>query len=610
MKLKRKAILLIMSTFLILIAALFVASGLILVSSFVKIEERDMRKDVQRVVDRIDDDVLDLSSRNRDYGSWDQTYNFMEDRNEQYIDSELGDETFSTLKINLLYIADENMNSVFIKKFNTSTSYEDPLSQEESNTLKEIYNNKIVNAQEKQGNFHGIIIFGNSPMLISSREILPSDELGSSRGYLLMGRLLDKDAVDYINKVTHVDFSLLPFKDINSDKEQKMLDNINASNADALVKRVNQNTVEAYKVLNDIYGTPAAVMKVSSYRVIFNQGLAAVRYLLLSLTVIGIVFSYVSMVFMDKVLLNRLLRLNRRVKEIGESEDFSLRVEISGKDELSDLTVSVNNMLARLESGISSLRENNEKLKELDKLKDEFITTVSHELRTPLTSIIGFSKLNKSKFVKVIVPEIDLEDEKIKKACMQLRGNSDIIISEAERLGEIVNDILDISKIEAGKMEYKNELVKIENIINKSASAVDALLMEKHLIFEREIEEDLPFVNGDEDRLMQVIVNLLSNAIKFTEKGSITCRACLTGKEIVVSIIDTGIGIAAEDSEIIFERFRQVGDSLVGKPKGTGLGLPICKSIIEQHGGRIWVERGLGKGSIFSFSLPALKKAI
>src|SRR6185295_17646315 len=135
-----------------------------------------------------------------------------------------------------------------------------------------------------------------------------------------------------------------------------------------------------------------------------------------------------------------------------------------------------------------------------------------------------------------------------------------------------------------------------------------SLFDQKSLTLIKEIDETLPEVIGDKDKLIQVIINLISNSVKFTNKGSVTCRAYFEKDEIIVSISDTGIGIAPEDFGAVFEQFKQVGgDTLTDKPKGTGLGLPICKEIVEHHGGRIWLESEVGKGSTFSFALPVAK---
>ena len=236
--------------------------------------------------------------------------------------------------------------------------------------------------------------------------------------------------------------------------------------------------------------------------------------------------------------------------------------------------------------------------------KSDFLSMVSHELRTPLTSVLGFAKIIKKRLDSVIFPEITTEDKKIQKAVKQVGDNIDIIVSEGERLTTLINDVLDLAKLESGKIEWKTEPISLTQIIEQATAATSALFEAKRLELVKDIEEDLPEIVGDRDRLVQVVINLISNAIKFTEKGTVTCRVKRTDNAITVSVIDSGIGIAETDQQAVFEQFKQIGDTLTDKPKGTGLGLPICLQIVEYHGGTIWVESELGKGSKFSFTLP------
>jgi signal transduction histidine kinase/CheY-like chemotaxis protein len=236
--------------------------------------------------------------------------------------------------------------------------------------------------------------------------------------------------------------------------------------------------------------------------------------------------------------------------------------------------------------------------------KSDFLSMVSHELRTPLTSVIGFAKIINKKLDSTIFPQIATEDKKILKAVKQVGDNIDIIVSEGERLTALINDVLDLAKLEAGKIEWKSEPISLAQIIEQAIAATSALFEAKKLKLFLEVEEDLPEIVGDRDRLVQVLINLISNAIKFSEKGSVICRVRRTDNAIALSIIDSGIGIAETDQSQVFEQFRQIGDTLTDRPKGTGLGLPICKQIVEHHGGIIWVESELGKGSNFSFTLP------
>jgi signal transduction histidine kinase len=236
--------------------------------------------------------------------------------------------------------------------------------------------------------------------------------------------------------------------------------------------------------------------------------------------------------------------------------------------------------------------------------KSTFLSLVSHELRTPLTSVIGFAKIIQKRLAERVFPSTQTDDPKTQKAIQQVTENLTVVISEGERLTKLINDVLDLAKIEAGKYEWQQEPVIVPELVERAAAAPSALFENKGLTFIKEINGDPPELVGDHDKLLQVVINLLSNAVKFTEAGSITCRAQQLNGEIVVSVIDTGDGISPENQPKVFEKFKQVGDTLTNRPKGTGLGLPICKEIVEHHGGRIWVESEIGKGSTFSFALP------
>jgi len=237
--------------------------------------------------------------------------------------------------------------------------------------------------------------------------------------------------------------------------------------------------------------------------------------------------------------------------------------------------------------------------------KSAFLSTVSHELRTPLTSVLGFAKIISKRLHDKIFPIVDQSDPKIEKTVNQVNENLQVVISEGERLTHLINDVLDLAKIEAGRMEWNQENVSLAEVAERAISATTSLFEQKNIKLDKKIEEKVPEIIGDPDKLIQVIINLFSNAVKFTENGNVTCKVYKKDNEVIVSISDTGIGIAPEDYGAVFEQFKQVGgDTLTDKPKGTGLGLPICKEIVEHHGGRIWVESELKKGSTFSFAIP------
>jgi signal transduction histidine kinase/DNA-binding response OmpR family regulator len=244
-----------------------------------------------------------------------------------------------------------------------------------------------------------------------------------------------------------------------------------------------------------------------------------------------------------------------------------------------------------------------------DAAKSSFLSTVSHELRTPLTSVLGFAKIIRRRLEERLFPLIPEDDRKVQQAKQQVIENLGIVVSEGERLTKLIDDVLDLAKIEAGKFSWNMASVSIKEVIERAVAATASLFDAKKLELVRDIAPDLPTITGDQDRLIQVVINLISNSVKFTDAGSITCSARQEGTELLISVKDSGIGIAPDDQPKVFEKFKQVGDTLTDKPKGTGLGLPICKEIVEYHGGRIWVESQPGHGSTFSFTLPILEQS-
>jgi PAS domain S-box-containing protein len=234
-------------------------------------------------------------------------------------------------------------------------------------------------------------------------------------------------------------------------------------------------------------------------------------------------------------------------------------------------------------------------LREVDQLKSQFLANMSHELRTPLNSIIGFSR--------VILKGIDgpVTD-------MQQQDLSAIYSSGQHLLG-LINDILDLARIEAGKMELNFEEVSLAEMTTSVMSTAKGLVKEKPIQLVQRIPENMPAVRGDTMRVRQVLLNLISNASKFTDQGSITVEASVqkgsTGKlEAVINVIDTGPGITIEDQKKLFQAFSQVDGSATRKSGGSGLGLSICANLVQLHGGRIGVYSEVGKGSTFWFTLP------
>jgi len=244
-----------------------------------------------------------------------------------------------------------------------------------------------------------------------------------------------------------------------------------------------------------------------------------------------------------------------------------------------------------LEAATSGLREANERLTELDRLKDDFVSTVTHELRTPLTSIRAFTE------ILLENPDVDLEQRK------KFLG---IITKEVERLSRLINQVLDLSRMESGKTDWQESRVDVREVIADTVAAMSQLFDERAIRVVVHAPECASAVLGDVDRIIQVMLNLLSNAAKFCDPGAGRIEIVLSesGGSLRVDVRDNGPGIDPDDHAAVFDKFRQVGDTLTDKPQGSGLGLHISRRIVEHFGGTMWVESRPGSGACFSFTLP------
>jgi Na+/proline symporter/nitrogen-specific signal transduction histidine kinase len=282
------------------------------------------------------------------------------------------------------------------------------------------------------------------------------------------------------------------------------------------------------------------------------------------------------------------------VASVAQEEDLGLEEVLDILDEATQVRAHSRELEAKqheLEAATAELREANERLRELDRMKDDFISTVTHELRTPLTSIRALSEMLYED------PRLDLTDRS------RFLG---IIVNEAERLTRLINQILDLAKMESGRAEWTTSAVDLGDVVRESMASLEQLFREKDVSLEGETPASGPVVQADRDRLTQVMINLLSNAVKFVPggQGRVLVRLASVAGLARVEVRDNGPGLTAEECNVIFEKFRQGGNTMTDKPQGTGLGLPISRQIVEYFGGNLWVESEPGAGANFIFTVP------
>jgi signal transduction histidine kinase len=239
----------------------------------------------------------------------------------------------------------------------------------------------------------------------------------------------------------------------------------------------------------------------------------------------------------------------------------------------------------------TEIQDKTQQLEIANRHKSEFLANMSHELRTPLNAVIGFSEV----LIERMFGEVNAKQEEY----------LNDILSSGKHLLSLINDILDLSKIEAGRMELEAQPFDLPSALDNALTLIRERAARHSIGLEVHVDPRIGEVVADERKVKQVLLNLLSNAVKFTpEGGKITMGAALNGDAVAVSVADTGIGIAAEDQEAVFEEFRQVGDDYARKREGTGLGLALARRLVELHGGTLSLESELGQGSTFTFTIP------
>jgi signal transduction histidine kinase len=277
--------------------------------------------------------------------------------------------------------------------------------------------------------------------------------------------------------------------------------------------------------------------------------------------------------------------------------DFSTTIEVPNRDELGALATCMNQMSRELHrlytdqrQAAQQLQTLNEELERASQAKSNFLASMSHELRTPLNSILGYTEL--------------IQDEIYGEVPAKIRDVLERVQHSGRHLLGLINDVLDLAKIEAGRMELSPTEYSVRDIVDIVSSSLRSLAAEKGLEFVAGAQADIPVAFGDAQRITQCLLNLAGNAVKFTRQGRVEIWVECQGETLLYRVSDTGIGIPQHHLESIFAEFRQADSTISHEFGGTGLGLSITKKFVEMHAGRIWVESELGKGSTFFFAIP------
>jgi signal transduction histidine kinase/CheY-like chemotaxis protein len=368
-------------------------------------------------------------------------------------------------------------------------------------------------------------------------------------------------------------------------------------------------------------GKPTGIVYISSDLGAMNARLKSYAVIIIVVFLASLVVALLISRISQRVISEPVMHLAQTVRIVSQEKNYSIRAATNlNRDEVSTLIESVNEMLEQIQQRDGALQRAHDELeqrvrertmqlavanKELDlrnreveratQMKSKFLASMSHELRTPLNAIVGFSDL-------LAEGSPGQLNDKQKRFVNHIKQGSTHLL-------QLINDILDLSKIEAGQLELRSEEFLVKDALPEVLSTVHPLAMAKNIRIEQKVQSN-SLVKSDRVRFKQILYNLLSNAVKFTPKDGLVSIDCVDVSDFVhVSVTDTGIGIRPEDQKVVFEEFRQIEGSADRAQEGTGLGLAITKRLVEQQAGQISVESELGKGSRFTFTLPVAKSA-
>ncbi len=678
------------------------------ISNFLELEQADTLQNVGRVQNAISTQQGYLDYIVQDWSCWDDTYNFIEDSNQQFIDVNIQNQTLSGINVHVMIFVDTSGAIVYAKSVDIHTGKEKPVPQD---LLKLVKSGTLITKSEND-TIRGFVLLDEDPMFISCHPILTTKYKGPMRGTLIFGRYFDSTLLESFKKVTRSSLSMYRVdEDMPSDFQTK-LNNFSAHPGRTIVEPLSEEQIAGYFEFKDISDNPALIMRADFPRDLYMHGKKTLNYMYFFLLLTGLMTGIGVKFALDRLFISRLVGIDDFVTKVRSEKDLSKRLSLKDNDELYRLSREINGMLneiylveqelkaqerekkvlldslneqvvfvnpdlniiwankAALENMEMDLQEavgeciksvpgingplseylqlepifvtGNKKSGEFtskdsrvwfvqaipvteedgkiigilvtcreiterkaaekllqekqiaefaNRTKSEFLANMSHELRTPLNSIIGFSDLlYEQAYGK-------LTEKQLKSA-----GN---ISKSGKHLLSLINGILDLSKVEAGKLELDYKNFELAAKLNMIQNLLSPIADRKNIRIEIDIDTRITSIRADEARFAQIMYNLVDNAIKFSYENSLVkIEAREKGDMVEITVKDTGIGIKPEDQNKLFKPFSQVDSFSSKKFQGTGLGLSLVKQIVQLHGGYVWFRSKPGEGSIFAFTIP------
>ncbi|WP_048065198.1 CHASE4 domain-containing protein [Methanosarcina acetivorans] len=690
------------------LTATFAFTYNIQLSNFLGLEKADTLKNVERVQNAVYTEQSYINNMAQDWACWDDTYRFIEDGNQEYINVNLQNQTLDGLKVNVMLFVNETGKLVYSKSIDINTGEETPVPVD----LLELVESGVLSTKSEDDVIRGYVLLNRSPMFVSCHPILTTRYEGPMKGTLIFGRYFDIDLLNYFRESTYSSILMYRVDEKMPPDFQGKFQNSSDLSDRVIVEPLSEEKIAGYFELSDVSGQPAIIMRTDFPRDLYMNSKRALNSMYFFLLLTGLVTGVGVKFALDNFFVSRLTEIDNFVTKVRSEKDLSRRLDLKDNDELYRLAKEINGMLNEIELAEQELKvQEREKKVLLDSLnemvifvnpqlnivwankaaleymhmdlekakgihlkaipsmsgplvehlpleeifssgnkesgefttedgnswsiqatpvtdddgkiigvletfrditgkkavekliqekqiaeianrtKSEFLANISHELRTPLNSIIGFSDL----LCEQIFGELNEKQ-------LRYAGN---ISKSGKHLLSLINDILDLSKVEAGKMELDYTEFELAGKLNTIKNLLAPIADRKSIQIEIEVDSRLTNLYADEAKFAQIMYNLVDNAIKFASENSpVNVGARMKGDKVEITVTDIGAGIKPEDQHKLFKPFSQVDYFASKQHQGTGLGLYLVKQIVQMHRGYVWFRSVPGEGSTFAFAIP------
>ena len=563
MRMRKKVIIIVATMTVSIFLVLNGIASTVILRSFAALEEQRTNEDTKRTTAALSNEIADVSSKVTDWAFWDDTYVFVQSRNESYIGSNLDDAVFVNLRLSLMLFINKSGQIVYGKAFDLSNNTETTLPQGISDGMAS--ESSLWNHTTTESKTEGILSLPQETLIFSSKPILTSGEEGPIMGALIMGRYIDTTEIVYLSDSLHLPLAVRRFNDVQAQSDFQIARSSLSSSAPIFVRPLNGDFVGGYALVNDVFSNPALILRIDLSRDFYKQGVTTVNFFIAMVAVLCIVFGATMIILLEKGMLIPLSKLTMAVREIGMRESSANSISRFGSDETSILAEAIKDAISQRLAAI-----------------EELAGMVGHDLRNPLAGINGAVYYLRTKYES----KMDAKGKEMLKII-----EDDIAYSD-----KIVNDLLEYSR--TIKLEYVDTTAKA--LIKESLSIMN---IPKNIEL-NDLTKDETELTVDADKMKRVVVNLIKNAVEaMPQGGSLTIRSMKIDNGVKLILSDTGNGMARET-------LNKIGSPLfTTKAKGMGFGLSISKRLIEAHGGSISFESIPAKGTTVTILIPTRVKA-